>query len=607
MADYNPNTVSAYQQYASSMSAGGGGSNMSGLGARTTSSGTPSSRLDDKGYTPTKSTSTKSGIAYIENYGDDSDNVPMTPEQIYTAAAQATTEVGGLLVPNVTAPMIHAANLYSMPNMVEQVSDYVYRADRDTAVREAISGAQAEEQDSVDAAIKSINKAITQGKTDAEIAEAFLNDMAGMGSDKPDETGGFGVPGVTLKDVTDTQQGLMTNPQPLYDFADEMANPSITTTELPPISPDQKEKLGAKLREASDKGDLSSVMNQLAQDSKVQLSSAVTNFIEGAETQVASNDIDPFTGLPVGNNELGFTDVSPAQEAPDQLGLMARSRVPTGSIEDAVREAYNMEEEPTPEVETPAVAEETAETEDTTITDLIYNDFVEGKQEGDEAHVGQDNKNITLAGGVVPDGLKYNGKDFEQDKSPVVGFDKTKLDTSGAYKKVGTVTVRRSDFDSDKAFAKGVIEEFTKQAKTAAGTNWPNMSEGSKKAVVKIGWNKGAGWYTGKSAKAIYAELAKDEPDPENLYSKVLVGSTVKGGGASIGIAKARANAWNETISATGGKEITRIDADNSGTNTAFKYYDKDGNLLHTEQTSRDSTIYENRLTSVSKNSKGVW
>ena len=256
---------------------------------------------------------------------------------------------------------------------------------------------------------------------------------------------------------------------------------------------------------------------------------------------------------------------------------------------------------------TPAVQEVDAGTTDTTITDLVYNDFVKGKQEGDEAHVGQDNKNITLAGGVVPDGLKYNGKDFTQGSSVVTGFDKTKLDTSGAYKKVGTVTVKRSDFDSDKAFAKGVIKEFANQAEAAAGTNWSSLSEGSKKAVIKIGWNKGAGWYSGESAKAIYEELAKDQPNPDNIYSKILVGSTVKGGGASIGISKARANAWNETISATGGKEITRIDADNSGKNTAFKYYDKDGNLLHTEQTTRASKIYENKITSVSKNANGVW
>ena len=38
MADYNPNTISMYQQYGQSMMASGGGSNMSGLGARTSTS-----------------------------------------------------------------------------------------------------------------------------------------------------------------------------------------------------------------------------------------------------------------------------------------------------------------------------------------------------------------------------------------------------------------------------------------------------------------------------------------------------------------------------------------------------------------------------------------
>lgn len=242
-----------------------------------------------------------------------------------------------------------------------------------------------------------------------------------------------------------------------------------------------------------------------------------------------------------------------------------------------------------------------------TLTDLIYTDFVDAGQEGDEAHVGQDNKNITLPGGVVPDGLVYDGKAHTQDKSVIANFDKSKLDTSGAYKKVGSKTIRRSDYDSDNAFAKGVIGAFKDEAKEAAGDSWDSMSEGSKKAVVKIGWNKGTGWYSGKSAKAIYKELAKETPEPSNLYSKILVGSTVKGGGASLGIAKARANAWNETISATGGKEITKIVADNSGKNTALKYYDAQGNLLHTEQTNRAVSLYENTATTISKDSKGVW
>ena len=370
MADYDPNTVSAYQQYGQSMMAGGGGRNMSGLGARqSTSSMTtvPDGPVDFT--TIDTKTGTQKKVATID-YGSDNDDGPsyVNPTVIYHAAANASEDAGSVLTP--TAPMINAANLYSMPNMAEQVYDYVYRADRNDAITSAIRSTQAEEQASVDAAVKSINKAITQGKTDAEIAEAFLNDMGGMGNDKPDPNGNFGVPSVTLKDVTGTDEGALSNPQPLYDFAEEMRNPSITVEELPPLTPDQKEKLGAKLREASDKGDLSSVMNQLAQDSKVQLSSAVTNFIEGAETQVASNNIDPITGLPFGDgDELGFTDVSPSAEAAEQQGLMARPAASDERQDPSYwdRVLFGGDETETP-VEEPAVE---SVTEDTTEEDLV--------------------------------------------------------------------------------------------------------------------------------------------------------------------------------------------------------------------------------------------
>ena len=261
MADYNPNTISMYKQYGQSMMAAGGGSNMSGLGAKPSSSGKMSSRFDSKGFTPTASKSTASGAQYVQDYGDDSANIPMTPEQIYAAAAEASTQAGSIFAPE--APKANAMNLYSMPNMVESVSDYVYRADRDDAITSAISGVQAEEQASVDEAIKSINNAITLGKTDAEIAETFLNDMGGFGNDKPDETGGFGVPGVILKDVTGTDEGALSNPQPLYDFAEEMANPSITTTELPPMSPEDQASLGAAIRKAAEEGTLQSKLTNI--------------------------------------------------------------------------------------------------------------------------------------------------------------------------------------------------------------------------------------------------------------------------------------------------------------------------------------------------------
>ena len=317
MADYNPNTVSMYQQYGQSMIAGGGGSNMSGLGAKTT--GKKSSRFDSKGFTPTASTSTASGAQYVQKFGDDDDNIPQTPEQIYAAAAIAQTQAGGVFTPQ--GPMANAINLYSMPYMSEKASDFVYRADRDDAITSAISDVQAEEQAQINAAISSVNSAITMGKTDAEIAEAFLNDMGGFGSDKPDETGGFGVQGTTLVDVTDTQQGLMTNPQPLYDFAEEMRNPSITTTELPPMSPEDQASLGAAIRKAAEEGTLSNKLNNI-------------QFVrsDGGDRTDPSWWDNLLFGEPDGiTEEVEVVDVSPAAEAADQQGLMAR---PAPAVEE---------------------------------------------------------------------------------------------------------------------------------------------------------------------------------------------------------------------------------------------------------------------------------
>ena len=614
MADYDPNTVSAYQQYGQSMMAGGGGRNMSGLGARqSTSSMTtvPDGPVDFT--TIDTKTGTQKKVATID-YGSDNDDGPsyVNPTVIYHAAANASEDAGSVLTP--TAPMINAANLYSMPNMAEQVYDYVYRADRDDAITSAIRSTQAEEQDSVDAAIKSINKAITQGKTDAEIAEAFLNDMGGMGNDKPDPNGNFGIPGVTLKDVTDTDEGALSNPQPLYDFAEEMRNPSITVEELPPLTPDQKEKLGAKLREASDKGDLSSVMNQLAQDSKVQLSSAVTNFIEGAETQVASNNIDPITGLPFGDgDELGFTDVSPSAEAAEQQGLMAR---PAASDERQDPSYWDsvLFGDTEAEAETPTVETATTTTEDDTTysdtTNAVYTDFYTNNEEGDTAHIGQDSQNLTLPAGIVADGgVKYDGKEVKAGKNTVKAsdFDASKVDMSKAYKKVGDKTYKREDYDSDEAWSKAIIEGFKDVVKGRAGDSWDDLTSSTKQAVTKLAWNNGEGWAKYNTSKALYKELAKDTKDKTVVANGILNYSTVAGGGASIGVAKARANAWNKMSDAHGFAEINKIVADNTGAKTKFNYYDAQGNLVHTETTSRAPSKYSSSSTEIEKDAAGNW
>ena len=242
--------------------------------------------------------------------------------------------------------------------------------------------------------------------------------------------------------------------------------------------------------------------------------------------------------------------------------------------------------------------------------ELLYSDFTKGGQEGTEAHIGQDSQNITLPAGIVADGLIYDGKTVTQGKNSILSkdFDPSKLDTTGAYKIVGDKKIKRSDYLSDVAFSKAVLSAFEDVAKTAAGSSWDSIKEGSKKAVVKIGWNKGPNWLKGDTAKSLYKELSKESPNASSLYSKVLTGSTVKSGGASIGIAKARADSFNSISSLLGVNDITKVTADNTGKNTKFNYYDSEGNLLHTEQTSRSVDIYENGDTEVvQKNSAGKW
>jgi len=258
--------------------------------------------------------------------------------------------------------------------------------------------------------------------------------------------------------------------------------------------------------------------------------------------------------------------------------------------------------------------EETAATYSTAVEDL-YTDFTKGGQEGAEAHIGQDEQNITLPAGIVADGLKYDGKPVTQGSNTIkkAGFDKTKLDTSGAYKKVNGVKIKRSDYTSDVDFSKAVLEGFEDVAKTKAGTDWDSMPAAAKKAMLKVGWNKGEGWLKGSTAGAAYKELAKTNPSATALYPKILTGSTLapkKDGtvqGASIGIAKARADAMNTLKDVLGVNEITKVVADNSGTNTAFKYYDSAGTLVHTEQTDRAASLYANKTVEVAKNKKGVW
>ena len=312
-----------------------------------------------------------------------------------------------------------------------------------------------------------------------------------------------------------------------------------------------------------------------------------------------AKDVEESAPVTAETEDTGLDD--DAMGLPSDAGLMSDPRKLGGA------EGYGS-------VGTPPEEEETTETYSTTVESL-YTDFTEGEQEGTEAHIGQDKQNITLPAGIVADGLKYDGKTVNQGSNTIKAsaFDITKLDTSGAYKEVNGVKIKRSDYASDVEFSKAVLKGFEDVAKDKAGTDWDSMSDAAKKSMLKVGWNKGTGWLKGATAGSAYKELAKDSPSATTLYPKILTGSTLapkKDGtvqGASIGIAKARADAMNALKDVLGVNEITKVVADNSGTNTAFKYYDSAGTLVHTEQTDRASSLYANKAVKVQKNSKGKW
>ena len=153
------------------------------------------------------------------------------------------------------------------------------------------------------AAQQSANRAAIYYTPDEALQEAYEADMAGKGNDEPDQTGGFGVPGVTVKDVTGTDAGALSNPQPLYDMADEFANPSITTTPL-----DQE----AALRDALMQGQPTGLMSRPS--SFVGEGVQVASLLDGAKTPA---EIETILGNLFPEEEV--VDVSPVEEAPDQV------------------------------------------------------------------------------------------------------------------------------------------------------------------------------------------------------------------------------------------------------------------------------------------------
>ena len=248
-----------------------------------------------------------------------------------------------------------------------------------------------------------------------------------------------------------------------------------------------------------------------------------------------------------------------------------------------------------------------------TMFDVFTGKGVASAREGKIPHEAKDN-NITLMGGVVPNGLTYNGKPVTQGSWKDLGsnFKPNLVNTTGAWKTVNGVKIKRSSFKTDEQFTKYVLESFSyvaAQKMDEAGLKWDNpaVTTEIKKTILSAGWNMGEGWFSNEDTKNAYAEFTKESPNQTKLHKAFLSAVTFVNGGAATSLARRRAEEWNAIAGEVGGTKIERVTADNSGTNTVMQYYDSNDNLLFKKQTDRASSKFENENVTQRLNSKGTW
>jgi len=138
---YNKNAMAAYQQYGQTMTASGGGRNMSGLGAKSSTSSMTSVPDGPVDFTTIDTkTGKQTKVATIRDYGIDNDD---GPNVLYAKAANAATAAGVDLVKAAAKPSVDPKRLYSEPRFnIEQQATKIEDYLRGTAVQDALIEAQ---------------------------------------------------------------------------------------------------------------------------------------------------------------------------------------------------------------------------------------------------------------------------------------------------------------------------------------------------------------------------------------------------------------------------------------------------------------------------------
>jgi hypothetical protein len=234
------------------------------------------------------------------------------------------------------------------------------------------------------------------------------------------------------------------------------------------------------------------------------------NRVYGEDTDLTPPEADDQLLIPT--TTTAGADVAPEIDTtpPEQQGLMARP------VEQTATDTTNNFANLIIDGNTEAISSSTHLT-------TVFNDFED--VEGDTSHV--DGRGFfTMPFGVVPDKnsvKKADGTAF--DPRGTHGFTNETagtVDTSSATHtlKVGSKSykVKRSDYDSDEAFAKGVLSLYNREAAKSYGSGFDDLSDKAKEAALDMAWNGGVGAVGWTSVKAALKEAGKEKPKTSILF-----------------------------------------------------------------------------------------
>ena len=220
-------------------------------------------------------------------------------------------------------------------------------------------------------------------------------------------------------------------------------------------------------------------------------------------------------------------------------------------------------------------------------TDSVFTHF--NLIEGTESHVGLDKENLTLARGIVPDSVMFDGKEIMAGKNNLtdkyLSKNRDKLDWSTATKTVFGKTFVGADYESEDVWGKAILNEYVGQVKKV----YPDLQDkGAVSSLVSFMWNTSSdtstlGW---SGTRNTVAELRKAPADRDTQKLFDIAKHSFAGGQPSIGLLKRRVGDLNGALKKEQqGRYVTMAPSESGGTLSYI--FDNGGQLLYRNESKK--------------------